>query len=424
MRRFGIAITIYSALLALCGMAQDTDTIFFAAKTAMAKEWTDPTPYPDVDSLTGQATNQAGFVHCLEALDLYTRTGPEDPQLDATLALSKLISGNPGAARIYAEAQRLIGPDGMTSLLATAVTSPIDKTDKDKVKAAFAAAGAAILVAFQNNPERIGRDVNRWFPNDPPRALYGLLKDIAADKAEYDRVQAMIVSVSAAVTAAGTALTDANAAAAAADTALNDANNAASAAKTALDDAKNAADAAKTALSDANAAAKTADTALTAAKNAQKAAIERAKHTKRGEGAGPAPAAKNNADENVKDAQTVKDKADDDVTSANTAKAQADADVTKANTAKTSADTSAIKAATAKTSAEDNVGKATHARDDAQGTLDGLKAQAGILAALLRVEKANPPAAIDLMELYRNCYALDSHRLFKSVHDYFKFAGP
>jgi hypothetical protein len=387
--------------------AAPDDTVSGDASAAMAAEW---------DAYDG-------VVRCLEALELYTRPGAEDPQLNAELALFKLTSGKRYSVSIYAEAQKLIGLHQMAGLLASASTTidgvnkdnKIDKNEKDPakvkgqadkldkaldeaLKTALDVARSAIDSAYRSNREELDRDVNRWYVNDPPRALYGLLKEVEVVAAEYANVHGLIAFAENAKAATETALGAANSAEGTAQTALTAAKNAQTAAGTALGVANSAEGAARTALTAATNAQTAAVTALKSAQNAAKAANKRAKNVKGGENAAAAATAKGKAYDDVTAATTAKDRAYDHVNAATTAKARADDNVSEATSAK----------------------KAAADRVSELSAAPAIKAGNELIASTGRKDNDVQKAAICLMESYRICYALGPDRLFKLVHDHFQ----
>jgi hypothetical protein len=171
MGRAKLTVLILAALLDVGGLAQSPPNAGSAVRSNLLTEWRDLKLYPDLDLKTGKpsASQATGVMHCLTALELYTRSGPSDRKYHADLAFQELVLGNQPAASLY-----LAVPEG--DMLGLLVPKEIAISKDNKLLDLFGKANNAIAAASKKDPLGFKRDVIQPLgANDLRRALYGLL---------------------------------------------------------------------------------------------------------------------------------------------------------------------------------------------------------------------------------------------------------
>jgi hypothetical protein len=154
MCRFRIAIVMYATVFLGLGIAQ---TVSSDTADDLKIAW------KKIDK-----NADSGVMHCLKALDLYTRDGASYDPDDALKEL--LLAANPDKAKFYRAAQKL---GKMPELLATARS--IESNGPTAVDKLFIEVGDSISAAYKSDPEGLDKYVNKEYFNNPARALYNLL---------------------------------------------------------------------------------------------------------------------------------------------------------------------------------------------------------------------------------------------------------
>lgn len=156
MRRHRIALCVCTCLLAGLGRSQDENESSLV-QAILAMEWKD-------------FGAQQGVLHCLKALEDYTKPTP-----DPTAAMTELKAGiQPGpSAAVDMELLDLAQRDRkLQDLLATANTQPKSQSADDL----FDMAEKAIKATFRRTPTTLSDGVDQEYARRPARALYNLLQ--------------------------------------------------------------------------------------------------------------------------------------------------------------------------------------------------------------------------------------------------------
>jgi hypothetical protein len=189
MSRAGFTVIVLATVLAVGGFAQSSPNVGSSVAAMLRDEWRDLELYPDLDFTTGKpdaAVLTTGGMHCLTALDLYTRSGSSNRKNNSDLALKELILGNQPAEPLY----RVVPPSDLPGLLA-AGDPGVAKDNKLLAAAVFDLAKKRIDAAFLKGVERLDREVNKPARSgDPFRAFYGLLNLQADDLQKYAKAVA------------------------------------------------------------------------------------------------------------------------------------------------------------------------------------------------------------------------------------------
>jgi len=137
------------------GMAQDT--VSTKTTDALKGAWKDPNK----------------VVHCLNALDLYTR---DDASRDPAWALNEILSVATAQQQAFLRMAHNMGK--MPELLAKATTNTTERSATKAVDQLFKDVDASITNIFASNPEALDRYVNKEYGHNPARALYSLLNTL------------------------------------------------------------------------------------------------------------------------------------------------------------------------------------------------------------------------------------------------------
>lgn len=127
--------------------------------------------------LAAEWRNPASVHYCLEALELFSRPGIDDPGRLSRRATEILtLFSALDTHGIYREAARLKKLD---VLLATAARFKIPKEDQTNTESLFAYANIVLTDLYGFNRTVLDRDVNQeYLRNNSERALWGLLRDL------------------------------------------------------------------------------------------------------------------------------------------------------------------------------------------------------------------------------------------------------
>jgi hypothetical protein len=178
MGRAGLTVLVLAAVLAVGGIGQPAPNARSLVRGNLLKEWRDLDLYPDLDFNTGKpaAALTTGAMHCLTALDLYTRSGQTDRMYNSALALEELVLGNQPAAPLYLAIPQ---SDMLGLLVPMEIGISKDNELLDVFDIAQKAIAAVDLVRLK---KKVGQPVAA---KNLPRALYGLLNTQSGALQDY-----------------------------------------------------------------------------------------------------------------------------------------------------------------------------------------------------------------------------------------------